>query len=299
MSAQPQLAGRCLNPMTMPPSGSGTPCDFFEQCLRRAGKVPDGRGCPKYGDYNGNAAAAGRHYSAWTSFVTPVGAAAGTGLRVFTSTDLLPSDFFVRDWTASALSHDGGAQPSTNPVFWATSDLWNQSTNVAVPFPAADWILGDPPSRVGSNFAFARVSRRAAAASTAAAPAAVTVTFLQADYGLGVAYSIVGSQAANFAAGDMTRVTPGCRDGAGDGLHPPLPRRADHRPEWRHLRSAFAGHPRRRPVRSIDPDRQQQGATQPPGNGRHRGRHGDVRRDRRTPRGSPGLWRSASGGRPT
>ena len=207
-SVQPQLAGRCLNPMTMPPSGSGTPCDFSSSVCVAPEMCLIGRGCPKYGDYNGNAAAAGRQYSAWTSFVTPVGAAAGTGLRVFTSTDLLPSDFFVRDWTASALSHDGGAQPSTNPVFWATSDLWNQSTNVAAPFPAADWILGDPPSRVGSNFAFARVSRRAAAASTAAAPAAVTVTFLQADYGLGVPYSIVGSQAVNFAAGDMTQVTP-------------------------------------------------------------------------------------------
>jgi hypothetical protein len=205
-SVQPQLAGRCKDPVTM--TGSNTACDFSAATCVAPEMCLIGRGCPKYGDYNGNAAAAGRQYSAWTSFVTPTGAAAGTGLRVFTSTDLLPSDFFVRDWTANASSHDGGEQPSTNPVFWSTSDIWNQSTNVAAAFPAADWILGDPPSRVGSNFAFARVSRRAAAASTAPA-ADVTVTFLQADYGLGVPYSIIGDEMVSFAAGDLTKVTPG------------------------------------------------------------------------------------------
>ena len=207
-SAQPQLAGRCLNPMTSPPSGSNTPCDFSGATCAAPEACLNGSGCPKYGDYNGNAAAAGRQYSAWASFVTPVGAAAGANIRVFTSTDLIPSDFFVRDWTTNASSHDGGAQPSTHANFWSSSDVWNQSANVAAAFPAADWILGDPPSRVGSNFAFARVSRRAPAASTAA-NADVTVTFLKADYGLGVPYSVVGDEVVTFAAGDMTKVTPG------------------------------------------------------------------------------------------
>ncbi len=207
-STQPQLAGRCLNPMTNPPSGSNTPCDFSAATCVAPEACLNGRGCPKYGDYNGNAAAAGRQYSAWASFVTPVGAAAGANIRVFTSTDLIPSDFFVRDWTSNASSHDGGAQPSTHANFWSSSDVWNQNTNVAGAFPAADWILGDPPSRVGSNFAFARVSRRAAAASTAA-NADVTVTFLKADYGLGVPYSVVGDEVVTFAAADMTKVTPG------------------------------------------------------------------------------------------
>jgi len=133
---------------------------------------------------------------------------APAGINVYTSTDLIPSDFFVRDWTNSATDHDRGQQPSTNPTFWATSDVWNQSTSVATAFPASDWIVGDPGNRSGSNFAFARVSRRAAAASTAP-NVDVTVDFMQADYGLGTMFTSAGTEVVTFGAGDMTKVTPG------------------------------------------------------------------------------------------
>ena len=207
-SAQPQLAGGC-SAAAPAPFGS-VPCDFTTGPACAPGLACNvGRGCPKFGDYNGNAAMAGRHYSAWSSGTPPVGVVgAPAGINVYTSADLLPSDFFVRDWTNSATDHDRGQQPSTNPTFWATSDVWNQSTNVAAPFPASDWILGDPGDRTGSNFAFARVSRRAAAATTAG-NVDVTVDFMQADYGLGTMFTSAGTETVTFAAGDVTKVTPG------------------------------------------------------------------------------------------
>jgi hypothetical protein len=197
-STQPQLAGRC--------SISNAPCDFSSGPCPTGQTCNFGRGCPKYGDYNGNTAVAGRLYSAWASSVPPVGASGGTGLNVYTSVNRVPSDFFVRDWTVSATNHDGGAQPSTNPVFWATSDVWNQNVTAPEAF-INDWVLGDPPSRSGSNFAFARVSR-CAPAEPAAPSASVTVHFSFADFGAGVSYAALGSETVTFAPGDLSKVTP-------------------------------------------------------------------------------------------
>ena len=102
----------------------------------------------------------------------------------------MPSDFFVRDWTTNANDHDTGIEPSTNPVFYETSDIWNQVSNTPYS-PVSDWVLGDAPVRSGSNFAFARISRRAAASSTSA-PVTVTAQFMAADFGLGVPFAANG-----------------------------------------------------------------------------------------------------------
>jgi hypothetical protein len=130
---------------------------------------------------------------------------APAGINVYTSVDRVPSDFFVRDWTVSATNHDDGAQPSTNSTFWATSDVWNQNVSTPEPF-VSDWVLGDPPSRTGSNFAFARVSRCAAAASTAPL-ANVIVHFSFADFGFGVNYAAIGNETVTFAASDISKIT--------------------------------------------------------------------------------------------
>lgn len=200
-SGQPQLAGRC--------SGSGAPCDFSTPACPAGQTCAIDRGCPKYGDYNGNAAGAGRFYTAWASAMPPasVGGAAGN-IRVYASADAIPSDFYVRDWNDSPSSFDNGAQPSTHGDFWSTSDVWNQSTSTAAAPGPGGSVIGDPPSRTGSNFAFARVSRRAAAMATAPA-ATVTVNFLLGDFGIGAAFAPIGSETVTFAAGDMTRITPG------------------------------------------------------------------------------------------
>jgi hypothetical protein len=39
------------------------------------------------------------------------------------------NDFYVRDWTNTPSSYDQGGEPSTNPTFWVTSDVWNRLSN--------------------------------------------------------------------------------------------------------------------------------------------------------------------------
>ncbi len=80
-SAQPQLAGFCTTPAGVQ---TGARCDFSDcggagsgvgaacQCNIAAGETCNlGGGCPKYGDYSGNACAAGRFYTAWASATSP------------------------------------------------------------------------------------------------------------------------------------------------------------------------------------------------------------------------------------
>ncbi len=73
-SLQPQFAGVCSNTTTRCDFSTPTNCAMGVACQT-------GGGCPKYGDYNGIAAAAGRVYNAWTSATNPQGAL--TGLSVY------------------------------------------------------------------------------------------------------------------------------------------------------------------------------------------------------------------------
>ena len=86
-SVQPQLAGYCGN--TAP--YSNTRCDFSDcggpgnavgpncqctvagQVCQAGSRFGNAGGCPKYGDYNGNACMAGRLYASWASATSPVG----------------------------------------------------------------------------------------------------------------------------------------------------------------------------------------------------------------------------------
>ena len=204
-SIQPELGGRCATGGVL----SGTACDFSTPTACSSGQTCSiGRGCPKYGDYNGNAAGGGRMYSAWSSATPPasVGGSAGS-IRVYASADRIPSDFYVRDWNDSSASFDNGAQPSTHSNFWSTSDVWNQNVTAPEAPSGNGSVIGDPPSRTGLNFAFAQVSRRAAAMSTAP-DANVTVNFFYGDYGLGAPFVSVGSEVVTLHAADMTQLTP-------------------------------------------------------------------------------------------
>ena len=109
--------------------------------------------------------------------------------------------------TGTPPSFDNGSQPSTNPVFWTTSDVWSQSTATPASPGLDGSVAGDAPSHTGSNFAYARISRRAPAASTAP-PATVTAHFLIADFGLGIPFTPIGSINVTFAAGEMNKITP-------------------------------------------------------------------------------------------
>jgi len=123
-------------------------------------------------------------------------------------------NFYVRDWTASPTSYDLGQEPSTNPVWWTESDVWNRLNDDP---DGGGFNANNQPEEqiaqeasIGHNYAFARISREAAA--TAGSPdIQVTAQFLIADYGLGVPYTIIGSAApVTFAATDTTpQVTAG------------------------------------------------------------------------------------------
>jgi hypothetical protein len=128
-------------------------------------------------------------------------------------------DYYVRDWTDSPTSHDNGEEPSTNPVWWTTSDVWNRLTNTAGVFNANDQpahqVAQDATS--GHNYAFVRIHRKAAA-PTGSAAEQVSASFMFADYGLGVPYQYVtgaplsSTASLTFVAGDTEHTLA---DGAG------------------------------------------------------------------------------------
>ncbi|HEV7504434.1 MAG TPA: hypothetical protein VGS07_05960 [Thermoanaerobaculia bacterium] len=94
------------------------------------------------------------------------------------------NDFFVRDWTDGS-GHDLGLEPSTHPVFYTSSDVWNELTNVSGSPSAANAPVPSDP-QPGANFAFVRVGRKAI---PGAADVPVTAHFLYSDFGAGMAYT--------------------------------------------------------------------------------------------------------------
>jgi hypothetical protein len=190
-SAQPQLAGRCLNATG---GGSATACDFSTT----PSPCPTGEtcqtssGCPKYGDYNGIACASNRVYAAWASATAPPGLATVAAITSFTST-LALADFYVRDWTDSPVSGDNGAQPSIHPVFYATSDVWNRRSTLPGPFvndQPENEDAGNGAGNVGDNWAFARIRRNA---SPSSGSNTVRAHFLVSKLGTGSNYVDAGS----------------------------------------------------------------------------------------------------------
>lgn len=95
-------------------------------------------------------------------------------------------DFYVRDWTDDATHADNGVEPSTDPVFYATSDVWNRRSTSPGPFPSdqpSNDDAGNGTGSIGDNWAFTRVRRNVGGA-------AVTVTphFLVSKFGTGSNY---------------------------------------------------------------------------------------------------------------
>ena len=98
------------------------------------------------------------------------------------------NDFYVRDWTTTTTSKDLGEEPSTNPYFYLTSDIWNRRSNTVGTFNANDQPENQDPRPVtaGNNFAFARVHRRAAGAA-----GNVNMLFLKSEFGTGSNYQLI------------------------------------------------------------------------------------------------------------
>jgi hypothetical protein len=97
-------------------------------------------------------------------------------------------DFYVRDWTDSATSGDNGAEPSTHPAFYVSSDVWNRRGTLPGSFPSdqpQNEDAGNGAGNIGDNWAFARVRRNAAAPS---GTQDVSAHFLVSKFGTGSAY---------------------------------------------------------------------------------------------------------------
>lgn len=73
-AVQPQQAGVCCGPATPTNNcpGSNQRCDFSDMNCPAGETCSTSGGCPKYGDYNGNACAAGRLLAAYASMATPL-----------------------------------------------------------------------------------------------------------------------------------------------------------------------------------------------------------------------------------
>ncbi|MES1244756.1 MAG: hypothetical protein ABUT39_24325, partial [Acidobacteriota bacterium] len=127
-----------------------------------------------------------------------------------TVTASLPADqdFYVRDWTTSMASFDNGAEPSTNSVFWHTSDVWNRGANSAGSPNASGWYDTDNMfsglGALGNNYAFVRVHRNAAGSA-----ATVKAHFLVSPFGTGSSFvdaDPASDPTISFAAADTVQV---------------------------------------------------------------------------------------------
>jgi hypothetical protein len=99
---QPQLAGTCFDNSATPVS-TGVRCDFSNcavvnngettgacECGAATDTCNTGGGGPKYGDYNGNACAAGRFFASWASATSPPAISpASTDVDVFSFTKIV------------------------------------------------------------------------------------------------------------------------------------------------------------------------------------------------------------------
>jgi hypothetical protein len=106
----------------------------------------------------------------------------------FKVVELSPADdFYVRDWTDNPTSGDTGLEPSTHPVFYTTSDVWNRRGTLPGTF-----VNDQPPSEpagngagiIGDNWAFARIRRNAVSVGNQT----VTAHFLVSKFGTGSSY---------------------------------------------------------------------------------------------------------------
>ena len=120
-------------------------------------------------------------------------------------------DVYVADWTDSATDFDRGVEPSSQPVFYNRSDVWNRLANAPGAFDAsnrpANQLPRNGPGIHGRNFAFARIRRRGSGVAVA-----VTTHFLVSRFGTGSNYLDAGATpdlVVNLAAPDdvMTMTT--------------------------------------------------------------------------------------------
>jgi hypothetical protein len=114
-------------------------------------------------------------------------------------------DYYVRDWTDSSTDNDLGLEPSTDPWFFNTSDVWNRRSNGSGGFNANDQPISQnpQPATFGDNWAFARVHRKDDGSAET-----VTLHFLKSEFGTGSNYQDAGTGAdptLSFGAADLVQ----------------------------------------------------------------------------------------------
>lgn len=114
-------------------------------------------------------------------------------------------DFYVRDWTNTTTDHDLGQEPSTNSVYWYSSDVWNRATNNPGVQNANGWYPTDNMQAgvgpKGDNYAFVRVERNASGST-----AQVTAHFVVSPFGAGSNFQDAGAgpdPVLNFGVADF------------------------------------------------------------------------------------------------
>lgn len=121
-------------------------------------------------------------------------------------------DFYVRDWN-DGLTGDDGSEPSTHPVFYETSDVWNRrgtDPGTAGPHdPPPNEPAGNGPGNIGDNWMMARIRRNAPAT---AGTTTVNAHFLVSEFGTGSAYSDNTTANPNLSFGPDVAVTFGAAD---------------------------------------------------------------------------------------
>jgi hypothetical protein len=133
-----------------------------------------------WGDYEGLTAVGHRFFGAFTG--KSINRANVQFDPIFFSATAVGGhqDVYVRDWTAGvgAANHDQGQEPSTNPTFWTTSDVWNQRTVNAPVFNANNQPVNGAPLPGATNFLYARISR-----NSSLVPLSVRAKFFWAPFG--------------------------------------------------------------------------------------------------------------------
>jgi hypothetical protein len=157
--------------------------------------------------------------SASSPFFSSAGATATTNSSTYTispQTTCPTLDFYVRDWTdVPNVKHDDGNTPdsSTNttgntipPNCWAKcSDVWNQSGSAPPSIAFDNYFTGNDPALMGSNNAFARVTRKTAA-PTIPIYRPVTATFFSSLYGVQGNFQPLGSVTTTVSSNDTATI---------------------------------------------------------------------------------------------
>jgi hypothetical protein len=178
--AQPQLGGRCG---TVTPccanTDSAQPCDFSTgpACPAPGETCRVGRGGPKYGDYNGNACAAGRLIAAWASSTSPPGIApASTDIDAFVSVELVgdvpaitvPGNVQLPDACVGTTSTATLNVCNTGTANLEVTSITDDSAQFAVTTPSSGYVVVISP-----DFCF---PFQVTLSPTSAGPKAATIT---------------------------------------------------------------------------------------------------------------------------